>query len=151
MTTNLILGILCIVAGALIILFGLLQARKASTAKARWAEAHGQILESHLQSQRSRSSSGISSTTYSPEVTYEYEVDGQTYTGNRLGFGSGSFSEKKAKAKIAPYPAGAAVTVHYDPAEPSNAVLETVATNKGGALVLGGALIALGVITMLVL
>jgi hypothetical protein len=29
--------------------------------------------------------------------------------------------------------------------------LETVATNKGGALILGGALIALGVITMLVL
>ena len=151
MEMNLVLGGICIIGGLLTIIFGLLQAQKAKKASQTWSTAEGEILDSHLQKHKNRSSRGVSVTTYSPEVSYRYTVNGQVYTGNKFGFGSGTFAEKKANEKIAPYAAGTKATVHYDPAEPSKAVLETTATSKGSAVLLGGMLIVLGIIVFIVL
>jgi hypothetical protein len=57
------------------------------------------------------------------EVRYEYRVDGKRYTGDRVSLGEdlGNFQVAETLAR---YPVGATVTVYYDPAKPTQAVLE---------------------------
>ena len=65
------------------------------------------------------------SVSYVPVVEYRYELNGQTYTSARIAFaesGYGSFG--RAEQNLAKYPAGGAVKVLYDPANPASAVLE---------------------------
>ena len=73
------------------------------------------------------------------------KVDGQKYTGNEIAFGSSTYGKKKADAIAAAYPQGAPVTVHYDPAKPDKAVLETKSVGGGSLIALGIILIAVGI------
>lgn len=58
-----------------------------------------------------------------PLVTYEYTVEGVNYRGSKI-----NFAEKISGEDIAPmlnnYPEGKIVPVYYNPAKPSEAVLE---------------------------
>ncbi len=85
-------------------------------------------------------------TAYQAHVRYRYAVAEQGYRSTRIQFmGPPSFSSRhKAEAFLARYPEGASVTVHYNPEDPSEAVLETTASKSlwvfvvGGVLMLGG-------------
>jgi len=62
---------------------------------------------------------------YTPLVAYHYTVDGRAYQGTRIHFGMLVFGfEGPANRALAPYPVGAPVQVHYDPANPADSVLE---------------------------
>ena len=62
---------------------------------------------------------------YEPVVEYSYRVNGREYHSTQLSFGGRvAGSEELAQAKAAQYPANTEVVVHYDPANPSNAVLD---------------------------
>lgn len=65
---------------------------------------------------------------YAPavRVAYEYTVDSQAFTGERVGQGPVPLEAASAESQrlLRDYPAGAAVTVYYDPADPASAVLE---------------------------
>ena len=125
------------------------QYRKAKKAEKTWLTTPGVVLNSGLTTQRSQSSKGYTSVSYKPQVTYQYLVMDQTYTGERLGFGSSSYSHARAEKKIALYPQGTQVNVHYDPADPSKSVLETKATTARNFLALGMILLLLGLISLL--
>jgi len=63
----------------------------------------------------------------SPDVVYAYSVDGHVYQGTRVrlsGSGRSSNVGSSVVATAERYPAGAAVTVYYDPANPWDAALE---------------------------
>ncbi len=57
-------------------------------------------------------------------VSYTYQVEDREYRGTRLSAALPS-SRDATRQTFAKYAAGNAVTVHYDPADPSEAVLET--------------------------
>jgi len=61
-----------------------------------------------------------------PEVSYSYEVGGQVLQGGGLRVGVPRYFNKLAKAEALAnqYPVGSQVTVHYDPAAPSNTALD---------------------------
>ncbi len=82
---------------------------------------------------------------YFPGLRYTYQVAGERYQGTRIRFGSDiSFDTRtEAKAFLARYPEGGSVTVHYNPADPSDAVLEPTA-HRLGILTLVGGLLTLG-------
>lgn len=62
---------------------------------------------------------------YEPRVNYTYTIAGREYAGARISFGRMQFSsKKKADAVIAKYPAGATVSIAYDPQDPQNSVLD---------------------------
>jgi hypothetical protein len=64
-------------------------------------------------------------TVWSPVVEYSYRVEDRDYHGTRLAFGADvAGAQARAEATVARYPAGRTVTVHFDPANPSSAVLE---------------------------
>ncbi|HET9622861.1 MAG TPA: DUF3592 domain-containing protein [Kofleriaceae bacterium] len=58
-----------------------------------------------------------------PKVTYTYTVDGKPYTGHRIALTTNAYDEAQAKKIVDALPDR--VDVHYNPADPSDAVLQT--------------------------
>lgn len=143
---NIYLYVALILGGLIFIGVAINQVMKARKAEKTWLTVPGIVLNSAIKVNRSRNSKGQTTTNYEPQVSYQYQVKDQTYNGDRLGFGSGRFGKAKADRKIALYPQGAQVSVHYDPADPSKAVLETKAMGGGLNLTLGIILLVLGIV-----
>ena len=93
-------------------------------ASAKWSHTPGLITGSKI--------SQGHSTSFSPLVQYSYTVDGQPLTGKRICFGiARTFAGYQfAQSYTKRYPAGTEVTVYYDPAAPSEAVLEPGLTKR---------------------
>jgi hypothetical protein len=116
----------CGAAGVLMALF-LLSDHREAMAAARWPSVTGKIIASRAESRKELTQGGGSQTmtVWSPLVEYSYRVNERDYHGARIAFGA-SVSAGRAFAEtiIARYPNGSAVTVYYDPSNPSFAVLE---------------------------
>jgi len=69
--------------------------------------------------------------TYVYQISYQYVVDGQPYTGDRYSLGEGSTASRQydtaaaaRQAGTAAHPPGSPITVYYDPEFPGSAVLK---------------------------
>ncbi|MHA2225484.1 MAG: DUF3592 domain-containing protein [Candidatus Hodarchaeales archaeon] len=86
-----------------------------------WPSVEGTILFSEVQARRT---SDVG-TNYFPVISYKYVINGRTYTGGRFGTSvQGMASRRSAERKIARYPKGKMVRVHYEPDNLGNALLE---------------------------
>jgi hypothetical protein len=123
------------------------QSKKKAQLSQNWPATQGQITDSHVSRSVDTDSDGSTSTAYSAQVAYTYQVLGQAYNGSKIAFGfNPSYSnQSKAQATAARYPVGSAVAVYYDPANPSDAVLERQASGSNVALILGIIFIVVGV------
>lgn len=111
--------------------WNILQTAKAS---ASWPTVEGVVTSSEV----SHSTDSDGGDSYSPEVTYRYQVGDVFYENNTIKFGENAYSSRrKAENIAATYPAGRDVTVYYDPDQPDRSVLE-----PGGS---GGSYIVLGI------
>jgi hypothetical protein len=132
-----------------LVIFGFVQHKKAKTSES-WPTAGGSIVSARLdQSTHTEDEDGhtYTSTSYRPVIEYTYEIGGKIYQGNRVFPGASmSYDHGTAQGIVNRYQPGAAVTVHYDPADPTQAVLET--KSKGGNLflILGAVFAVLGII-----
>jgi len=89
-----------------------------SVAALSWTEHDCEVLSSYV-----RSHSG-DSTTYSIEVSYQYEVGGIKYVSDRYGFVGGSSSGQSSKQKVVDrMPDGAIISCYVDPEDPEEAVI----------------------------
>jgi uncharacterized protein DUF3592 len=88
-----------------------------------WPTTTGQVLESALERVPGH---GRVAPAYRAHFRYRYEVVGHTYVGDRTSFGRLSLGtgEGRAESLVRQYPAGTAVEVHYDPAQPNESVLQ---------------------------
>jgi hypothetical protein len=142
----LIFGLLCggffvlliLLCGAGLIFYAL-RSRKKAEASQGWPGTSGQISRSEVKRSASSDDDGNTSYSYSPVVEYTYQVGGQAFSSRRMVFGAvkGYSSPAKAEKELARHPAGATVTVYYNPENPAEAVLERTA---GGfnAMLIGG-------------
>lgn len=123
------------VAGLMLAAFAL-ASRSQSSRAARWSKVAGRIVASRAEGRSSSSSPG--STTrlvYEPVVEYAYAVAGQEYRGTRLSFGASVASRREwAEGKAAAYPVDREVTVHYDPDNPAESVLDPAGNFAWGGL-----------------
>jgi Protein of unknown function (DUF3592) len=87
----------------------------------RWPTAEAKVVRSTVEKLRSRRS-----VSFMPHVTYEYSVDGKSYSTETLAFGAGitSGNMEDANAYVHQYPVGASVQVHYEPDDASVACLD---------------------------
>ncbi len=91
---------------------------------AAWPTVPGKVVSSEVRTLRS-GGGGQSDLSFEPNVVYTYTVDGQAFTGNKVNFSAFRSTNKAAPQKtVDKYPAGADVTVHYNPKKPQEAVLE---------------------------
>ena len=83
----------------------------------RWPTAEGAIVSSTIAGKMA----------FHPLITYEYQVEGKEYTG-QTDLSAPAFGNKRKRYEVAAvdtseYPPGRRVTIHYNPAEPSQAEL----------------------------
>src|SRR3954453_8697568 len=84
---------------------------------------------------------------HTPKFTYAYEVAGTSYTGDKLGYATRGFKESIAEQKAAAMPDE--VDVHYNPADPAEAYLETNSAALGWGLIVLGVVLSLGALIAL--
>ena len=134
------------------LIFGQTQRAKAKATET-WPTLSGAIVSSHIdQQRRTQRSQGrtYTRTTHMPVVEYTYELGGKTFRGSKIFPGANmSFDLGTAQGIINRYQAGQPTTVHYNPADPTQAVLETKA--KGGNLlfILGAVFAVIGLVACL--
>ena len=146
------LGIFVALLGAIGALWAGLAYRRSRAlveAAKNWRDAPGTIVATDIE-RRGGGSASSSYTYYRPLVRYTYQVNGREREGSRLRFAPiNSRTRGVAERALAPYSAGAAVKVRYDPDDPDQSALEPGKTSPGllvGAialflLMLGGAAI----------
>ncbi len=121
-------GVLFFAACGLVAGLSLLSDLASALSAARWPTVAGTVITSRVEQRRELAPGGGNRTTmvWSPLVEYVYRVGERDYHGARIGFGPAvSGGRTLAESIIARYPASTTVTVHYDPANPSQATLET--------------------------
>lgn len=117
------------------------------TAKAslRWPTVLGRIKSSEIIKNEPPPSSKKRAITYSPEVVFEYTIDGQTYQANQVYIGQGVFSTPEAAAEITgKYSPDTLAMISYNSRKPHIAVLEA-GNQQGneGNMFFGGGFIVL--------
>jgi hypothetical protein len=142
---GIILAILFILVGGILLIVALVSRSKAKTAQ-NWPAVTGTVISAQVQEHKNVDiEDSQTMVNYSPVVQYTYSVMGMTYTSTRVGYGANQFDRKTAQRKVEQYPAGSAVTVHYDPSNPQSSVLEVQAAGSKVFLIIGIVLIVLGV------
>ena len=85
-----------------------------------WPTVNGVIFKSKV-----KSSTSDGSTTYGADISYDYQVNGQAYKGDKVTFGDVSTSSSSRAEKIVDrYPVGKIIGVFYNPNKPETSVLE---------------------------
>ena len=102
--------------------------RRLARQAASWPQVEGRVVRSETESFLSRSGQthGPRVRLYEPVIEYAYRVEGREYHSAQLSFGGELASGNRAGADetVARYPVGSAVQVHYDPQNPSQAVID---------------------------
>ncbi|MDD5393582.1 MAG: DUF3592 domain-containing protein [Thiothrix sp.] len=147
MSVNVIVGLPFVLLGVLFIFLAKRNAKRAEESLT-WPSVRGTITSSMLAS----FDSDDSPTTYQPKVEYEYTVANQPYTGKRIAFGvAGSGNEAAARKVVVQYAIGSAVEVFYNPAKPSDAVLERSAAASNKVFwIMGGVFTVAGLLALVV-
>lgn len=97
-----------------------------------WAATDGHIEESKI------TWAGVRGPRAHPVVAYRYQVNGESYLGTRIDFSFARiYYTPEAEAILAGYPAGAQVTVYYDPHDPAESTLEQRHSNIAGGVMVG--------------
>ena len=141
----LVLGGLFLLGGLAAVVLGLNEWRNAQASMA-WPPAPGRMLVIKTKEK----SDGEGGASYFPDVLYEYDVFGRSYTGNRIAFGLEiSFPTKSmALGSVSQYGVGYVVMVHYDPKHPDVSVLEQRCQNLWASISIGLLFAAIGSATL---
>lgn len=83
---------------------------------------------------------------YEPQLEYEYFVKGVPYVSNRVGFGTYRF-ELEAATQFVQRLADDQISVHYNPRDPGQAVLDVNAPGTAVGLIVGFIFIVIGFAT----
>ena len=120
---NFVSMLLTIIGAALT--FFLLRNAVRGLASKGWPTTWGTVLASDVTRSTSTDDDGSTSTNYGAKITYEYEVEGEKYFGDRRSFAEYTSGSSARAYRIAhKYPAGSQVTVYYHPRKPELCVLE---------------------------
>jgi hypothetical protein len=98
-----------------------------SWASLSWPAANGTVSESRTEQRTSRDSeSGVRSSMHEARLAFTFSAHGRQYLTGRLYFGQAGGSSDSSEAELLRlrYPPGSPVRIHYNPADPSRAVVK---------------------------
>jgi len=129
------------IVGLGLFVLGLFQVRKLRASQ-NWLRASGMVQEVLVEHQRATGEDDSDS--YEPVVKYGFGIGGRPYIGQRIRFDSKTYpSPAAARASVAGFQPGLPVTVYYNPANPSDCVLERKNSSGYVFLVLGALMVLL--------
>jgi hypothetical protein len=116
-----------------------------------WPTLEARVIQSQVDVEKK--ASGFSRRTkfqdyYTAAIHYEYVVNGQRFTGNRIGLDgsrSSGFDRDDAERWVRQYPVGAAVKIHYSPHDPKKSVIDPSPDTMGLTLMFGFSVLAIPV------
>jgi hypothetical protein len=113
-----------------------------------WLTTNGIITFSDLDAQVSTDDEGFRTTTYLARINFAYDVNGNHYECDRINFDYGMRTSnlRKQQSVVEQYPTDSAVTVFYDPDDPSQAVLEKRVNGAFTTILVSAVFIAIGII-----
>lgn len=119
---------------------------RAAKARRGWPSVRGAVTGGSIR----QKTSGVGeeeTVAFVPVVEFQYEIGSKTYAASGPGFiETGYGSRGRAEKVLARYPSGAAVEVHYNPAKPAEAFLESSNTLAWIMLGVGLAILAVAVV-----
>jgi hypothetical protein len=131
-------GVIAIAIGAALYIAQFRQGLRASASK-RWPISSGTVIASVLEK------SPDTRWRYRATVQYSYRVGGKEYQSDRIFWGGNEGRHRHMASVIAAYPQGSKLSVHYDPQNPAEAVIDPAQHIGSRPLVLYAmAMIALG-------
>ena len=135
MSDSLLMVIAALVCFAAAALCGFTSNRRQSriAASATWPKVSGTVLSNEVKIINAGMGGGEVSLTYSVALRYRYAVSGTGYEGSRIGWGTKSADREPdiPKAFVREYPAGHAIDVFYDPANPAMAMIDPMGSRFG--------------------
>ncbi len=102
----------------LVFIGGALWLRNMSARASGWPAVEGEVTKSLLETEHLAN-------TASASIAYRFTVDGHEYEASQFSFAVQSAMLVHAKRLLVEYPVGRKVQVHYDPSNPSSAVIQT--------------------------
>jgi hypothetical protein len=137
LATQVFLTGICTFVGVISFIIGW-NARKKNQAAAGWPTVRGKIISSVLDSYVSYDDNSTT-TMYRPLITYQFEVDGEVYTSTQVKVGGFAATnlEGRQRKKLAAYPEGGEVEVHYNPFTPEDSLLEINLSKINLGMVIG--------------
>nr|WP_276315227.1 DUF3592 domain-containing protein [Mesorhizobium jarvisii] len=123
----LLVGFACAVSGTLSVIT-FVKWREVQ-ALSRWLPTPGKVISSRVEAREVRSSGAGSDSTDTtemrnfPAITFEYKVGGKKFQSSRYSVKE-NLGNFEVRETLAQFPRGAEVTVFYNPADPSKAVIE---------------------------
>lgn len=131
--TILLVGAAVMALCGLALLYVAWRARSRGAASTSWPTVRARILTAELKRVKH---------SFLPVITYQYAVDGKSYTGSRVVFRSSHGNEAEGKRLIEAYPVNSDRNVHYNPANPADAVLEPGVQGGMGMIIFALAVVA---------
>jgi Protein of unknown function (DUF3592) len=134
--TEALLPYVCLAGGICLLVFGIVIQKKLRESKS-WPKTIGIIVKSSIKSGFSQAGGSNYIFVTRPEVTYEYDVDGEKYISSQLALIEfDSANQKLARGKAEKYSRGQHIEVYYNPRKCGFAVLE-VGDPTNGKLTFG--------------
>lgn len=131
--------------GLVLMLTGIWLWRKMAQSR-KWMKTSGTILSSNIRREWRQMAGGRMVYFVTPEVSYDYLVNGQKYTGSRVAIIEDDSSyEDSTQQDGLKYSVGQQVDVYFDPLKPSSASL-TLSDASNGILAFG--MFILGLLTL---
>jgi len=115
-----------------------------------WPTVKGRVLTSEVVEDRYRDPMGQATIAFIPSVVYEYNVEGQPYTGKNVIFGQTNYDYIVASRICDKFAVDSTPEVYYNPLNPSESVLVPKSTEGMRSLVPGIFFIISGIIVGLV-
>ena len=141
-----ILFMLALIATGILFMYravsGRLKAKKALT----WPVVQGRVISSEVVEDRLRSATGKATIAYVPDISYEYNVNGTTYTGSAVIFGVKTYDYITASRICEKFSVESEPNVYYNPDDAQDSVLLPQATEGLRSLIPGIFFIVSGIL-----
>jgi hypothetical protein len=111
-----------------------------------WPTVKGRVIASEVVEDRYRDPMGQATIAFIPSVVYEYNVEGQPYTGKNVIFGQTNYDYIVASRICDKFAVDSTPEVYYNPLNPSESVLVPKSTEGMRSLVPGIFFIISGII-----
>lgn len=111
-----------VLGGVGLLVYGLRQRNKAKAA-GTWPTTNASLVSAQVERHAYKSKYGPN-VWYNPKIEYSYSVGGTGFSSHQISFGNPSFNTKEgAESFLRQFTSDNSIPIHYDPADPKNAVL----------------------------
>lgn len=134
-----------------IFMYKALKVRVTSKFAKQWPITKGSVTSCEVKEDVLRSSTGNIVNVYYIEISYDYLVNGNPYTGNRITFGSPHYDYQSASLINERFAVGKEIDVYYDQNNPAESVLVPYSKHAMRSMVPGIFFLAVGIVSLVIL